>query len=292
MVGYWISFSIFMISIVFGIPYCSRKINITNKKFIAKVVLLWILYDLFYMSCFIDNLICKFVFGTLAVLLIFTNLAGAFTSTVGKNAYHKFGLLIDFIVGLGLTIYLIYIIPDSVLQNVFVVIVSAVYGGLITLVGVAWTFKKADKDRKDEELKRAEPLFTFNHLLENINTSKIKKLCVANDGDFKEKGRIVCIELENSEKSTITIVRIYHDNCWYTIGGNNVMLPNKTCTFMFYYISKCNIYLQVEDIYANSYYYSVDVINTSSLKKGLVHDTASNITRIDSNKIKDVLDKQ
>ena len=37
-----------------------------------------------------------------------------------------------------------------VLLSVVLAIVAAVYGGMMTLVGVAWTIKKGDKDRKDD----------------------------------------------------------------------------------------------------------------------------------------------
>ena len=60
-------------------------------------------------------------------------------------------MVFDFVLGVGLSIYLIYIIPNEGLQNIIIPIVSAVYGGLLTLVGVAWTIKKSDSDRKQEE---------------------------------------------------------------------------------------------------------------------------------------------
>ena len=56
-----------------------------------------------------------------------------------------------------MTVYLIYLIPEKELQAIILTIVAALYGGLITLVGVAWTIKKSDKDRKaDEILKKAD----------------------------------------------------------------------------------------------------------------------------------------
>ena len=54
------------------------------------------------------------------------------------------------IIGVGLSVYLIYIIPNKDLQAIVIPIVSAVYGGLITLVGVAWTIKDTNDKRKED----------------------------------------------------------------------------------------------------------------------------------------------
>ena len=37
---------------------------------------------------------------------------------------------------------------DNSLREIITTIVSAVYGGLLTLVGVAWTIRKGDDDRR------------------------------------------------------------------------------------------------------------------------------------------------
>ena len=174
MVGYWISFGILALLIFLGIinlrrialnnpnveitPKIKRHANLTTMK----LLLFYWSCDLFYMSCFINNLICKYIFGGIVMLIIFINLATEFTFPKNKrNAFEKYAMLQDFLVGIGLTIYLIYIIPNLTIQEIVIPIIAAVYGGLITLVGVSLTIKKSDKDRKEDETKKARPVFSY-----------------------------------------------------------------------------------------------------------------------------------
>ena len=96
------------------------------------------------------------------MVTIFTNLVYAFISGTKRSKFANGLLLQDFLVGVALTVYLIYIIPgktmeingvvviDNSLREIITTIVSAVYGGLLTLVGVAWTIRKGDDDRRQD----------------------------------------------------------------------------------------------------------------------------------------------
>lgn len=77
-------------------------------------------------------------------------------------------------------IYLIYKIPTQFenLQTIITTIVAAVLGGALTLVGVAWTIKKSDKDKREEELQKAKPLFS---LLSAIDFDTVQKFEVKKD---------------------------------------------------------------------------------------------------------------
>ena len=119
---------------------------------IFKYILLYWLYDLFYMAIFNQWLVLTYVFGIIAVVVIFYNLTKTFLN--GAKALQMF-LPFDLLFGIGLSVYLIYIIPDDDLQNVILTITAAVIGGLLTLVGVAWTIKKGDADRQ-ADLQRVE----------------------------------------------------------------------------------------------------------------------------------------
>lgn len=67
-------------------------------------------------------------------------------------------------IGIALTIYLIYITPTvNNLQSIVTTIIAAIYGGLLTLVGVAWTIRKQDEIRRDDEKKRFKPHFNIYH---------------------------------------------------------------------------------------------------------------------------------
>lgn len=170
MVGYWISFALIAVAIVFGVPAfkiwlkSKTKITITpeieqqaNVRVVV-YILFYLLCDLFYMSCFLKNLICKYIFGGLIMIIIFMNLSKSVSLPKERTGVERWGMIQDFIFGIVMSIYLIYIIPNKDVQNVVIPVISAVYGGIITLVGVVLTIKKSDKDRKEDEIKKAKPL--------------------------------------------------------------------------------------------------------------------------------------
>lgn len=179
MAGYWISFILIAIIALFGIPYLKiviskkKKIKTTpeqdkqaNIRVVSYILFCW-LCDLFYMACFIDSLICKYIFGGILLVVIFMNLAKSVSLPKDRSAFERYEMVQDFVVGVVLTVYLIYIIPNTKIQEIVIPIISAVYGGLITLVGVILTIKKSDKDRKEEEVKKAKPLvyvFDYAHM--------------------------------------------------------------------------------------------------------------------------------
>ena len=159
---YWFAFALIALSIPIGCvtvkawaesknTYSTEQVKAANVR-LGKYIMFYWLLDLFYMACFNQWIVLQFVFGGLAMLIVFYSLTVAFLSEIKTN---KWLLLTDFILGIGLTVYLIYIIPNDDLRNIIIPIVSAVYGGLLTLVGVAWTIKSNNKDRK-ADLERIE----------------------------------------------------------------------------------------------------------------------------------------
>lgn len=146
----WVIFAyaFILIPISFYFLYQEDKPEEATKKLpinaLKSTVLYW-LFDLLYMSIFNDWLIGKFVFGVLAIIIIFINSADVFLH--GVKSY-KFFLVVELLIGLGLSAYLIYIIPDDKMQTIVLSIAAALIGGLFTLLGVAWTIKQSEKDRK------------------------------------------------------------------------------------------------------------------------------------------------
>lgn len=151
---------------------CDKKCFVINL--IKSTCFYWLL-GAFHLCAIFGVLLWTFIFGGLAMVIIFYNLANAFVrQNGGDNALNKIGLLQDFIVGIILTVYLIYIIPKEIegLQTIVTAIVAAVYGGLLTLVGVAWTIRH-DSEARDaqetarynerilEEKKKYKPIFNF-----------------------------------------------------------------------------------------------------------------------------------
>lgn len=171
----WLIFAILFVLIPIGViklKQISKKriIQITEEQekyanFVAfKLILIYWLCDLFFMSFIIDSLVCKFIFGGLIMLIIFYNLSNVFVKRRKNNfgSFTKWTMLQDFLIGVGLSIYLIYIIPNNDLREIVSIIVAAIYGGLLTLIGVAWTIQQSAIQKHEDELVRAKPLFTFN----------------------------------------------------------------------------------------------------------------------------------
>lgn len=270
MIGYWISFT--LIAILIPIVLASFKtweekhFNWTDEqKKNASINLFkyWMFYwlcDLFYMAYFLGNLICKFVFGCLIMVIVLMNVCFSFVSSNCKTAFQKIGLLQDFLVGIGLTVYLIYLIPEKELQTIILTIVAALYGGLITLVGVAWTIKKSDKDRQEDEIKHEKPYFSFNPQFHEISLNGSEKACFPPiEGEHKYKSEVF-VQLENSDKSSFILKKLYHDGKWFELEGNFTVLPSGKCFLSFYFDSPLDIVLAVQDTLGNEYYYTLYVL--------------------------------
>ena len=165
----FIFIALFVPCLIFGMrSFLKKEKEYTEEQLKASLKICWKyvcfywLMDLFYMAIFnywIANeqsqtiwLTLQFVFGGLAMVYIFCNLTRTFLSNTKK---HWWGLLQDFLWGIAITVYLIFLIPDDSLQTIVQSITAAVYGGLLTLVGVAWTIKDTNEKRQDD-LKRAE----------------------------------------------------------------------------------------------------------------------------------------
>ena len=299
MIGYWISFALLFPIIFFGAfgfkNWSKRFINdeitpemekAANTRVVVIILFYW-LCNLIYLACFIDNLVCKFIFGILIVLFVFMNLARVFTTPKERNGYERFGILQDFVVGVGLTIYLIFIIPNKEFQQVVIPVVAAVYGGLITLVGVTLTIRKADNDRKAEEISKAKPVvFVCDYRYTTFDSGTVKILeSKKAQGTLKKaseksknKYSLRYINLENSDYSIVCLVGfMINDDChFYDIGQ---ILPKNTryrmnSDFEFEYNKKIKtVSLLIEDMLHNLYEFEtefdIDESNRISIKSGI-----------------------
>ena len=177
------------------------------------LILFYWLCDLFYMTFILDSLALKFVFGSLIMLIIFYNLSKAFISGA---SHFKWGLIQDFVVGVFMSIYLIYIIPSSDLKEVVIPIVSAVYGGLITLVGVLLTIKETRKDIAKKDDFEAKPFFGIIDVQHYLNDESCK-----NEIGFRPKkfdGKLVFLDeinIQNSDKAPFYIDKFSVDDTDY-----------------------------------------------------------------------------
>ena len=101
MIGYWISFALLFPFILFAVPYSKIqtvkmfKIKMTaemdkvaNMRVVIMIFYLW-LWNLFYMSMFTNNMVCKYIFGGLIMIIIFMNLANAISYPRQRNWIEK-----------------------------------------------------------------------------------------------------------------------------------------------------------------------------------------------------------
>ncbi len=146
-------------------------VNFTKAK--IKYVLFYWLADAFYISICMSWDIGKFVFGGIALLILLYSVASSFLS---QKIKYKWMLIHDFVITIALTVYLIYIIPNASMQNIVLVLVSAVYGGFIALVGVAWTIK--DGQQQESESKRLEKIPYLQVEIDKWITSERGKLSI------------------------------------------------------------------------------------------------------------------
>ena len=258
-----------------------RNLTEKQKKILAanaiKYTLFYWFCDLFFMSFIIDNLVCKFIFGGLVVLIVLYNLSMAFLKQTVKNGNKllKLGLLQDFVVGIGMSIWLIYLIPDSDLQTIAMTMVAAVYGGLFTLVGVAWTIRKGDKDRKEdlqrlenerkeEERRKYSPVFSVVN--KNIDMEKcvfialddvenIDKIVIQSDDT--DNIRLQPIRIENSSKVEFYVYGFLFDDEFYA--APEKFLIKKDYYFVVHFLKALRfarnyeISLCIEDLIENKY---------------------------------------
>lgn len=224
--AHWILFSlilVFVFFVFFGfLASAWRKHKPTDEQkrnssiVIIKYIFFYWLLDFFYMACFNDWLLWKFIFGYLILVIIFYNLANSFVVPKKRKGFEKIGLLQDFIVGIAITVYLLYIIPDLLLQEILISVVSAVYGGLITLVGVTLTirFTKKESQEKDKELNK--PLIFCDPLYDEADFKPIFF------GD-KTKNKYEIRSIINSDKTQFKIVSLLVDSIEYKVDGLNFL---------------------------------------------------------------------
>lgn len=207
-----------------------------------------------------------FIFGGIADLMLVVSIV----LTIGKGGLEKkdtFGIilfLIDVLSAVALMTYLIYLIApegNNSLQTTILTMVAAIIGGLLTLSGVAWTIRKTEKDRKEEEIKKSKPVFVINKLFDEPKISEKERCCFDKIDNYQNYQIGVFAEIENSDASVFTVNKVYHDNQWWAMEGDTTILPNKKVIISFRFNKDVNnLFLQVQDALGNSYYYELKVL--------------------------------
>lgn len=307
----WVIFAIVLVLVPgaliaylnFDIKHNNRtkeEIGIAAKNIIKYTFLFW-LYDLTYMAIFNNWLFLTYIFGILSVAIILVGLARTFIS---GNKSLQFMLYIDLIIGVGLSIYLIYTIPDKFtnLQTIVTTIVAALYGGLLTLVGVAWTIKdsntkraedlqRIENERKEEERKKYIP-YMSKSLSQNVSNyvyvTKVKWLNFDKSEDVakikNESYFVIKIEdflVKNISTSNIIVEGIHIDDSYYKfefetlLEINGVLCVRFPSNTWYEFAEKIShIGLQVGDILGNHYIISCEC--SQNLQGVPVKETATN----------------
>lgn len=271
MIGHWIVFGLILAAIVpgwIGLYRFATKNHKPTKKEKATFgqnmivgTFFIILADCFYMTCFNRWDIASYVLGILLTLIVFYKLWNAFVSARPRSELEKWSSLLDFAVGIGVSVYLIYIIQDQSLQNILIAMVAAVYGGMLTLAGVVLTIKKSDRDREEEERKRAKPVFAFNMLTKEPVKPEFDKACFPMGEEERDYPCEAYVEVENSNLSSFVMKKIKHDGKWFELEGNTTLIPGNKCVLNFRFESPFDVFLEAEDSLGILHYYSMQVLN-------------------------------
>lgn len=257
MFWYWFGFSAFLVLIISGF-FGLKMFNINLPKSLCVRYLIFSAFiDAFYISIVYSHLLCQFIFGGLCLLTIFMNLSINFVNSDKSQPIKRFDLLFNFLCGIGLTIYLLYIIPNESLQSIMIPVVSAVYGGLLTLIGVAWTIKwtqqQNNKKRKDEIKPN---FFAVSEVRNSQNGLYTIKSFDCN------KYKLSLEFFKNSEKSSFTLEGIIINNETFLCNCDKYV--PKENSFKIYAngddknkIDSNNVYLIVKDIDGNTMKYKL-----------------------------------
>lgn len=213
--------------------------EILVKNLLKNIILFWN-YDLFFISICFDWKYGKYIFGIIAIIVILFDLTQAILGGFGSL---KYILAIRFIFVVGISIYLIYIIDDIQLRNIILAISSAIYGGLLTLLGVAWTIKSGEESRICE-IKRIHSERTEEDRVKNI---PYIKTCISNSFDCSISANIYKgIDLENDadvaklNKNVFYSVRIL-DFKVKNVSNNNIIIKGIKIDERTYEFKHCEI---------------------------------------------------
>lgn len=189
----------------------TEKQKVRNN--IRKHIVQYWMFDLAFCAWFNGWNALTYILGTITVVIILWNATKAFLT--GNELFR--GLLpFEYLIGVGISAYLIYSIPDKSLSEIILAMAAAICGGLFTLIGVAWTIQKGETDRQ-ADLRRIE-----EERREEDRKKHIPFLKIANGiqpVDTAHATSIRGIDFSNPEETTLLC-----NNTFYivTIKGFNV----------------------------------------------------------------------
>lgn len=236
------------------------KVVAKSKKANAKVCVYFLFMSLFYLSFLLDNLVLRFIFGGIAMLYLFCNIINSFLN-VKSISKHAFGFITDLIVAIALTVYLIYIIPaqgnDNTLQEIILAIVGTIYAGFIPLVGVAWTIKQNNEERKMDVALKVKPIiYPITSFSCDFDS---KDLWDTAFGENVKKEKKYIGMIKNTDNGVLLIKKMIVGDKEYKVIAGNVLDKNKLSRIFVYEdsLNLDNVILIGTDVYNNEIQYKL-----------------------------------
>lgn len=251
-----------------------RKAHINGAKHICYY---W-LFDLLFCSCFNNWNIMTYILGTIVIVIIFCNATKVF---LGGNELFWWSLPFEFLIGISLSVYLIFSISNTSLRQIILSIVAALYSGLFTLIGVAWTIKKGETDRQEDmrriEIERCEEerkkYVPFLKIVNGTKTEEVARVISLKGIDFDKLEdvallkRYICYEvtiksfdIKNISKEIIILKGVVVHGVYHSFLREVIIEPGGICriettknySVVFAELDKM-MTLVVEDILGNQY---------------------------------------
>lgn len=140
--------------------------------------------DFTFICMFMNWLIAFFILAGLYLIKMIYNVSSVLVNRKDATTYPNFLIIGDFVLSFLLLTLLIYKISDQTLQTIVIALSAALIGGLLTLLGVIMTIKKSDKDRKEDEIKKARPVFAYNMLRQEPKLyAVVQRVCISDSSE-------------------------------------------------------------------------------------------------------------
>lgn len=283
-----------------GISKSDKFYTCSSLLCLKGIILYWLL-DLFYLSVFNRWLLFTFIFGTLSVLIIFMNVISVFVNSADSV---KPLIVVDFLFGIVVTVYLLYIIPNSNLQNIILTMTSALFGGLFTLMSVAWTIRDGEKKRQENllriesERKEEEERKKYIPYLRISNEAAILSVCCTAlellSNDFLNSInatsyvnlKIKNVNIKNISNFNIILKGVLINNKYYGFDHEIILEPSTCCVLKFdggieSSFDKLSSFIVAGDILGNVYKIECEISRCAE-PLFAIKDPQGNRTRYDS----------
>lgn len=156
---------------------------------------------------------------------------------------------------------------DNTLFSAVMGIYAAILGGGLTLAGVAWTIKRGEQQRKEDERKKLQPLFSLvrRNLFQEVDKTKLTYIhggeLVSSGNELKEsqtESYIESFDMENTSKTEFFVCGLYLNNVLYKTSTKELIKKEHTIIFDFEQVcfnfdTINNMKLYIEDLMGTQY---------------------------------------